>query len=491
MTTLKASLPPTGGIEQALGKAKLGVLPMIFNTMSAAAPLTVIAGGATAGFAITGAKVIPFAYLAVAAVLALFAVGFLAMARKIVNAGAFYTYVSHGLGKVAGVGAAFVAVAAYNVMQVGLYGGFGPAAKSFFSQFEIGALWWVCAGGAWAVIAVLGWLRIDFNAWVLAALVVGEIVIALVFAWVQLRHPAGGVVTVETLTPGSSIGDIVLGAVVAIAGFVGVEINTVYSEEARQPGRTVPRATYLGIAFIGILYAFCSWAMSVATGPDAIVQRSIDESSELTFTLSSGYLPLAVIIAGRLLFATSLFAALLSFHHTAARYHFALGREGVFWRFLGRTSRRTGAPIYGSVLQSLIGFTGIALFVINGWDPFTQMFFWLTVLGGFGVLLLMTITSIAVVRYFSNRANRPGVGRWRGTVAPSIAALVLGTIVVYTLAEFHQLIGVDEDDPVRWMLPAGYALAAVVGMVWALILRQRRPDVYEQIGLGANRSVTA
>ena len=63
-----------------------------------------------------------------ALLLALFSVGYVAMSRHITNAGAFYTYVTHGLGRPAGVGAAWMALLAYNALQVGFYGIIGAAA---------------------------------------------------------------------------------------------------------------------------------------------------------------------------------------------------------------------------------------------------------------------------------------------------------------------------------------------------------------------------
>ena len=69
-----------------------------------------------------------------------------AMSRRILNAGAFYTYVTHGLGRPAGVGAAFVALAAYNLMQTGLYGGFGVVMGQFMTaEFGVNGPWWVWA----------------------------------------------------------------------------------------------------------------------------------------------------------------------------------------------------------------------------------------------------------------------------------------------------------------------------------------------------------
>lgn len=482
---------PASPVTAALARSRLGVWPLVWIVMAAAAPLTVVAGGATAGFAVTGITGIPLGYVVVAVILAVFAIGYVAMSRKVVNAGAFYTYITHGLGKPAGVSASFVAVAGYNLMQTGLYGGFGVAAHDFAARhLDSSAPWWVWALLAWALIAFLGGRRIDLNGQVLAVLLIAEICVAVILAVVQVAHPAGGHVALTTLSP-NNLFTAGLGAALAtaIAGFVGFEGTAVFSEESKDPQRTVARATYLALAIIGVLYAFCAWAMSVATGPDKIVARATTDGSQLIFNLAGPYVPAVIVALGQLLFVTSLFAALLAFHNTAARYFYALGREGVLPAALGRTSPMTRAPIAGSILQTLIGVTVIALFVVNGWDPFTQMFFWLTVLGGVGVLILMTATSVAVFVYFLRPVRRDQVGAGRGLLAPALAAAALGGVLWVTLAQMATLLGVAATSGLRWQLPGIFAVAAALGVVWALILRSARPAVYAVIGLGANAAV--
>ncbi|WP_199512193.1 APC family permease [Nucisporomicrobium flavum] len=480
-------------LSQTLARSRLGVGPVVFTVLAAAAPLTVVAGGATAGFAVTGLTGIALAYLVMAAILMIFSIGYVAMARQIVNAGAFYTYITQGLGKRSGVAASFVAVLGYNVMQVGLYGGFGVVLAAFIKeQFHTTLPWSVWALFGWMAIAWLGGRRIDLSGRVLAVLLIGEIAVALLFAAVQLAHPAGGEVSFTTLSPGNLFTGPVaaVAGATAIAGFVGFENTAVYSEETRDPQRTVPRATYFAVAFVGLIYGFCTWAMIVATGPDHIVERATAEGSELIFTLSAPYLPSFVITLGHLFFITSLFAAALSFHNTSARYHFALGREGVLPAVLGRTSPRTKAPLSGSLLQTIIGLAGIAAFAVFGWDPFLQMFFWLTVLGGFGVLILMVFTSIAVAAYFTRPRNRGSVGAIRGVIAPIVAAALLAVVLVATVAKFDVLTGVDPASPMRWILPGSFAVAGLLGFLRALYLKARRPTVYAAIGLGANRDTT-
>ncbi|WP_436799046.1 hypothetical protein [Micromonospora fulviviridis] len=120
--------------------------------------------------------------------------------------------------------------------------------------------------------------------------------------------------------------------------------------------------------------------------------------------------------------------------------------------------------------------------------PIVHLFFWLTSLGALGVLILMTATSVAVLSYFTRIAHHDGM--WRMTVAPLLSALALGAILVVTVEQFDALLGVEPTSPLRWMLPASYAVAAATGLAWALALRAARPDVYQTIGLGAD-SATA
>ena len=141
------------------------------------------------------------AYLAVAAILSLFTVGFVAMSRHIVNSGAFYSYISHGLGRVIGVGAAFVALPAYSVMQIGLYGLFGAAAANILAAFGVITPWWVCAIAAWLIVTVLGLLWVDLSGKVLAVLLVLEISIVLIYDLTMLSHPHGGHITFSSFSP--------------------------------------------------------------------------------------------------------------------------------------------------------------------------------------------------------------------------------------------------------------------------------------------------
>ncbi|MFI7432083.1 amino acid permease [Micromonospora haikouensis] len=484
-------MPPTttferpSNVSDALARGRLGVPSVIFFVLSAAAPLTVVAGVVTTGYAVTGVTGMPLAFLVVGAVLALFSVGYVAMARRVENAGAFYAYVSRGLGRPAGVGAAWVALLAYNALQVGLYGAVGAAATPVLERlFGASPAWWVVALVAWALVAVLGLLRVDVNGMVLAVLLVAEIAVILVFDLGQLGHPAGGSVSLAALSPDSLL---VPGAgallVLAMTGFVGFESSVVFSEESRDPRRTVPMATYLSVAIIAGLYALSSWAMTVAVGPDRISAQAGEQSVELIFNLAGAHLGDTAVTIGQALFMTSVLAAMISFHNTTARYAFALGRERVLPAAFGQTSPRTGSPRVASLAQSVLGLLVIVLYAVNGWDPVLQLFYYAGSGGGFGVLLLIATTSIAVMAYFAR--TRAQENLWRRLIAPGLAAVALVAIITVAVDNFAILLGVAPDSALRWAVPVAYPVAALVGVLWALVLRRSRPDVYARIGLGA------
>jgi hypothetical protein len=85
---MPSSAPPTAaGGSTALARDRLGIPAILFFILSAMAPMTVATGVVTTMYAVTGLSAVGAAFVAVALVLALFAVGYVAMARHITNAG--------------------------------------------------------------------------------------------------------------------------------------------------------------------------------------------------------------------------------------------------------------------------------------------------------------------------------------------------------------------------------------------------------------------
>lgn len=191
----------------------------------------------------------------------------------------------------------------------------------------------------------------------------------------------------------------------------------------------------------------------------------------------------------RLLFVTSLFAALVSFHNAAARYFFSLGREQVLPRMLGAVRRHSGAPYAGSLAQTAIAVVVTVAFAIAGTGsplgdlyPVLTMFTWLTNDGAMGLVLLMTVVSLAVIGFF--RKTKHDAGIWTRLIAPSLGFLLLAAIFVLIVANFNVLLGQNETNALTFILPATIVVPGFVGVAWAFRLRRSRPAVYRRIGHG-------
>jgi amino acid transporter len=324
-------------------------------------------------------------------------------------------------------------------------------------------------------------LRVDLNGRVVGVLLSAEIAVLGLLAAAGLSDPASGY-PLTSLSPGGLFGHPGVGAllVTALLGYVGFEAAAVFSEEARAPRRTVPVAVYVSLALIGAAYALSSWAMSVHYGDDQVAAVAAQQGPGMLFAMSSP----AVTEIATVLFMTSLFAAMISFHNAVARYMFALGRERVLPGALGRTEARSRAPRVASLTQSAFGLAVIVAYAVAGWDPMVRLFFWLGTTGAFGVLCLLAATSVGVIRFFARDPR--GESAWRRLVAPALATLALLAMVWAGLANYATLLGVPPGATEAWALPAAFAVAAAVGILYGAWLRPARPDIYQGIGLGAD-----
>jgi amino acid transporter len=470
----------------ALARDRLGVPAVMFFALAGVAPLAVAAGAVPTAFAVTGLTGVPAAFLIVALVLGVFSVGYVTMARHVSNAGPFYVLVTRGLGRPAGVAAALIALVSYNLLQVGLYGAFGYGFASYAADnFGLHAVWWAWALCAWLVVAVLGQMRADRSSKVLGVLLFAELIVLIALAVGGLAHPAHGHLSLATLSP-TDLTSAGAGPVLAVAmlGYVGFEQSPMFAEEARNPRRTVSIATYLSLGLIAAVYIGVALAMAMAYGESHVVGVAQWQGPGMLFALGSGVLP----HLGRTLFLTSLLAAALVFHNACWRYGFALGRERVLPAALGRTGR-SGVPATASATQSAFGFLVIAVYAAAHWDPMVNLFFWLGTTGAVGILILLAVTSIAVVRYFA--MSPQGEPVWRRMVAPGFASVALLAMVWLCLDNYSTLLGVRAGSLSAKLFPALFGALAVAGIIWALILRANRPEVYAAIGLGADASVDA
>ena len=479
------SASPSAACGNRLREGALGVGAVTFFVVSAAGPLVAIAGGYPVGMMLGNGAGIPAALLCCVAILLIFAVGYTAMSRHVVTAGGFYAFAARGLGGIAGGAAALIAVVAYNAMQVGLYGMFGAALRALIEQYAGVALpWYDYSLLAVAAVAILGYRQVDLSAKILSLLVIGEYLAVLILDAAILRRGGAHGITFAPFTPGAALsGSPSIAILFCFASFMGFEATTIYGEEARDPERTIPRATYLSVILIGAFYAFSLWSLIVGAGAGQLVAhlKSLPDPTRFLFEMSDLYVGRWLSATMSVLFVTSVFAGLLAFHNASARYFYALGREGVLPAGLGRTHPRHLSPHAGSVVQTMIGAAIVVIFAAARADPVLTLFSWLTNLATLGVIALMALASVAVAAYFHHRKSESR-GRLRTQLAPGIAALALLGVLVLAVIHFDVLTG--SSGLMSFALPAIIPVAACLGAARALHLRRTDPARYLGLGLG-------
>ncbi|MDX3456410.1 APC family permease [Streptomyces sp. ME02-8801-2C] len=464
------------------GKLKpnaLGVLGILFLVLSAQAPLTGIAGSVPISVAIGNGPGTAGAYVLVGVVTLLFAVGFVTMGRHVVDAGAFYTYIGKGLGRTAGAGSAGVALFAYCAIQAAMYGLYGAIVNGLVSAHTgLDLPWWVWSLATMAVVQLLGATGIDMGARLLAVFVLAEFSILLVFSLVTLVKGGGpeGLGISETFSPSAvTQGAPGVAVMFALASMFGFEATAIYGEEAREPKKTVPRATYLAIVVVVGFFALTSWMLVSAHGPSTAVEaagKALESGDSTAFVFA----PIAAEFGNwvndvlPVLLATSLFAGLLTFHNSANRYLFSLGRDGLLpARLCTLNSRRS--PWVAGCVQTAVAVALVTPFAFAGKDPVLTLFSWFSGVAVLGMMLLYLLTSVSVVVFF--RRERLDTRLWNTLIAPALATVAVAGAVWLILDNFTTLIGGDSDTAL-WLeltVPAVMAL----GLVTARLTRPRVP----------------
>ncbi|HET8958660.1 MAG TPA: APC family permease, partial [Microcella sp.] len=321
--------------EGGLRRGRLGVVGIVFFVVAASAPLIGITGAVPVAMLLGTGAAVPGAYLAVGLTLLLFSVGYATMSRHVTNSGAFFAYVGKGLGVNAGVASAFAALLAYLTIQLAIYGFFGVVVSGFASGLGVDAPWFVWSIGVWVLVSALSLLSVDVGAKVLGVMLALELLVLLVAGIAMLANggPEGWNLAASfsptEVFAGGFAGTAGIALAFAFASFIGFEATAIYGEEAKNPKRTVPIATYVSIGVISLLFAIVSFAMVTGMGASQVVDQVLELSGGLgdpagvLFGLTEQYVGGWLTLAMGVLVITSLFAGLLAFQNAAARYFFA------------------------------------------------------------------------------------------------------------------------------------------------------------------------
>ncbi|KAA3507776.1 amino acid permease [Agrobacterium vitis] len=464
-----------------LRRNAIGVSHIVFFVVAAAAPLTAVVGASPAAFAFGNGAGVPATYLLVGALYLVFSVGFTAMSRFIGSAGGFYPYIAAGLGRPAGVAGAFVALATYVAIELAVCGLFGFFMNDIVKTSGGPSIaWWIYACTLAALIYACGRRNIEFSGRVLGYCMIAEIAILALFALSVLISGGGpeGITVAPfglSAVAGPGIG---VSLVFVVASFIGFEATAIFGEEARDPKRTIARATYLAVIIIAVFYAFVTWAVALHYGPSNIASEATANTATLYLTAVQAMLggPAGIVLNALLI--TSLFACALSFHNTINRYFYSLGREGIAWTGFARTHGTHHSPHMAGGVQTILMVALILAFAFTGQDPYAVVFAWMGAFASVGILLLQTMVCLAVIGFF--RTDTRGVGVWQWIVAPIISMAGLLACLALMIINLPLISG--SQSPIVASFPVILAIIAAAGATFAVWLKARKPAIYANLG---------
>lgn len=453
-----------------------------FLVVAAAAPLTVMAGVAPLAILVGGLGA-PVGYLGAGAVLLLFAVGFMAMTRHTGGAGAFYSYVTLGLGRPAGMAAGVLAVVAYNSLQIGVYGLLGVQTADAISTLTgVEVPWWACVFAAIAIVWWVGRRGIDVGARILGVLLVAETaILALLVVAVVIKGGDQGLggLSATSFTPEAVFAPGMAGVLAfAFAAFMGFESTALYRPEARDPERTIPRATYGAVTFMMLFYCLVVWAIIQAYGDAGVQQAAADDPANMFFVAIERYVGPWASDVMYVLIVTSVLASQIAFHNAITRYTFNLARDGLLPARLAHAHPRFGSPAAAGNAQTALAFAVVACFAVAGADPYVDLLLKVNTPGVVGIIALQALTSVAVVAYFVRR--RHTVAARTATACAALGGLLLW-VACYLLVTHIDLL-TSAPFATNVMLVGIVPATFVAGVVGALVLKRRRPGVYAAIG---------
>jgi amino acid transporter len=419
----------------------------------------------------------PFVYVVCVIAMLLAASGIIEMARELPSAGAFYTYVTRGLGPRSGFvtgGLMFVAYALLAPAEIGLIGSY--LQTTFEVELGVHIPWWLIGMVPAAAMVALAYRGIAASLRTALVLFIAEVLVILVLSLIVLGRGGAEGVNLHPLSPSASphgFSGLATGFVFAALSFVGFEAATTLSEEVHRPRRTIPRAILLSVVGVGLLYIFCIWAEVIGLGERET--NALTGASTPWNDLAkryAGWMKWPVVVAS----VSSMFAVMVNSANGIVRILATMGREEMLPRVLARIHPRYRTPTLAVLVVGAFSvIVAIGLGIANGGlgdaTAGSNVYGYLGFLLTLGILPVYVLTNLAAVAHF-RRTGR--LHLLRHAVLPLAGAVLM---VVLLVEQILQQTGA----PYTWFpwVIVGWIALLIVIAVW---LGARRPDALQRAG---------
>lgn len=465
---------------------QMGAFSLGLTVLAFSAPLTTVSGYIPVALSFGGVAS-PLAFLFVTLMILIFGVGYVTLNAAVKRPGDFYSFISYGLGKEAGLGSGLMAAVSYFLILTGVAAYFGVSCADLHKEISGYSLpWYWYSLICWAAVGVLGYLNVELSAKVLTWVMLAEIVVCLVFAFGVINSgvnsPIDATLPFSPAELTKSGVNLPFAMLFVVSFFMGFEATALFRDEVRLPEKTIPMATYGAIIFIGAIYTFCAYALVMAFGND-IQQAATDSPANLFATAFSKFVSGKYHVPIALLILTSAFACILSIHNVLSRYLYNLGTDGALPAYLKEVHSRHASPFKASVTVSGMILLVLCPFILLGVKP-EILYGQLSGVGTAGVIFLLTLVNFSALTWYMHKGRSAYASFCKSFLAPAISSLFFLGLMFLVAKNFELLAGGEPGERV-WML---YSLFSVqfIGMVLACYYKKSKPQTFAKLGRSHN-----
>lgn len=415
----------------------------------------------------------PFVFLLGTMGIALMASTLAQFTRRVTSAGTFYKFITLSFGRRTGFVAGMLLMFAYALqspLNTNLFGGF--VGDTLRNDFGIDIPWWILMILVVVLVGALAWYSVHTSMQFDIAFLIAEVVVvAVLLVTIVLQGGDSGQVP-EAFTPthsSSGFGGMGQAFVFIVLAFFGFESCSTVAEEVRNPRRNLPIALIGSVVATGIWFSLAMYAIIVGYGKDNIDKLASSSAPlhDLAVRYMGGWYANLVDLAA----VSALIAVLLAIHTANFRVIYALGRDGLLPKALGRTHAKHQTPHV-----AILAYSGVTLVIglIAGvvWSPLSA-FGNLGYLSSLGILPIFIVTNLALPVFMKRRFPEQ-FNVLLHLIFPTLSSL---TFVAAIWLNIHPL-------PAAPLAYFPWVIVAIViaAAIWGNNLKQKNSPVLDRIG---------
>ena len=454
-----SSSAPSGS----LAREAIGLREVLFQSITHMAPAAAVAFSIPFGISYGGGAT-PLAVLIAIVACLLVAISISQLAKHLPSAGSYYTYASQGLHPSVGFLVAWVYAFIEPLVAPLLFLNLGFAAADFFHREPphlAADLWWPWVLVGAAIVFFLGYRGIRVSArtgTVLGLFEIGVFAVLAVFLIARADHNTLSVFTTKFANNPDFKGfsGVFAASVFTVLAFIGFEAAAPLAEEAKDPTRTIGRAVILSCLLIGVYYVITTYAATVFTGPEKMINFATGTGWEGLGRAVWGGAWILVFIA----IVNSTIANSNAGSNAATRTWFAMGRVRLLPRALATLHPRFRSPRVAVWLQLIVGLV-VPFWLGFQYDPITAFGLVATIFVVMFVPVYIVINLSSMAYYW--RKQRAEFNWFLHGVIPLVG-------VAAFVPAFFASAGIKVPG-LRFIAPLSYPLsrAGLVAVIWMVL----------------------